>query len=144
MIDQVAADLKQLPQIDNALETKSGSEAATWTAASASDARVEELEKMKEDRELEVEGNKQNIAIWKRQIEELQGKVSEAEQCNTELLASNDSEMDKELKLALEFLDKARQLEAEVATLKLDKTSCEKRLELHRLKYLKMKDNLPF
>ena len=144
MIDQIATDLKQLPQIDHALKTRSGVEAAAWTSATESEAKVGELEKKKEKRRMGIGRNKQNIALWTRQIEMLQGKIATAEQRNAELLSSDDSEIDKELKFALEFLEEARQLETEVAKLKLDKTSCETHLELLKSKYLKMKDNRPF
>ena len=144
MIDQIAVDLKQLPTINDELATKSRSEAAVWTSAAESEARVEELEKRKEQRRNEIGKNTQKIAIWTKQLAAIQDRISALKRRNAELLASDDPDIDKELKQAFEFLDEARQLEGEVSKLKLDKSSCETRLALLKSKYLSMKANLPF
>ena len=144
LIDQTAADLKQLPSISEALATKSESETAAWTAAAESEAKMETLEKVKERKKLEVAGNRRKIGLWTRQIKRLKSKISWAKRRNAELLASVESEINQELDHGLEFLDEARRLEAEVEKISLEKQSCEARLDFLKSKYLKMKANLPF
>ena len=52
--------------------------------------------------------------------------------------------MAKELEFGMEFVEKARKLESELILLRSKQSSCEKRLELLKTKYLHIKANLPF
>lgn len=144
MIEQVIEDNKLLPQITKEIEQKSGVEATAWDATSEFTNKALELEETKKKNQAEIENHDCGIASWEVQIRELQAKITEAKECKDELLKFDDASMAKDLDFGLEFVEKARQLEAELTTLRLKQSLCEKRLELHKTKYLHMKNHLPF
>lgn len=74
----------------------------------------------------------------------MQAKISGAKKRKDELLKFDDTSMAKELDFGPEFVEKARTLEAELITLWSKRSLCEKRMELHKAKYLHMKAHLPF
>lgn len=76
-----------------------------------------ELEQTKQKNKEEIEGHDHDIASWRKQIEELQAKISEAEKCKSELLEFDDALMDKELGFGMEFIKKAQKLESEIKLL---------------------------
>lgn len=144
MIDQVVIDYKLLPQLTGEIEKKVGSEAASWDAATKSTNKVMELEQTKQKNKEKIEGHDRDIAPWRKQIEELQAKIPEAERSKSELLEFHDALMAKELEFGMEFVEHAWKLESEIKLLQSKRCLCEKRRELLKAKDLQIKDNLPF
>lgn len=107
MIDQVVEDHKLLPQLIGEIEKKVGSEAAAWDAATESTNKAMELEKMKQKNKEKIEGHDRDITLWRKQIEELQAKISEVERSKGELLEFDDALMAKELEFGMEFIEEA-------------------------------------
>lgn len=81
MIDQAVEDHKLLPQITREIEQKAGFEAVTWDASTESTNKDMELEHTKQKNKVEIEGHDCDIASWRKQIRELQAKISKAEEC---------------------------------------------------------------
>ncbi|XP_050896190.1 uncharacterized protein LOC127102917 [Lathyrus oleraceus] len=123
---------------------KVGSEAASWDVATESTNKAMELEQSKQKNKEKIEGHDRDISSWRKQIEELQAKISEAERRKSELLEFDYALMAKELEFGMEFVEKARKLESEIKLLRSKRSLCEKRLELLKEKYLQIKANLPF
>lgn len=144
MIEQIVTDHKLLPHITKEIEKKACVEAAAWDAATESTNKVMELEQTKAKNKAEIESHDRDIASWEAQIKEMQAKISGAKKRKDGLLKFDDASMDKELDFGLEFVEKARTLEAELTTLRLKRSLCEKRLEFHKEKYLHMKAHLLF
>lgn len=144
MIDQVVADHKLLPQLTGEIERKFGSEAASWDVATKSTNKVMELDQTKQKNKKKIEGHDHDIALWRKQIEELQAKISKVERSKSELLKFDDALMAKELEFGMEFVEQARKLKYEIKLLRSKRSLCEKHLELLKAKYIQIKANLPF
>lgn len=95
MIDQAVEDHKLLPQLTGEIEKKVGSKAASWDVATESTNKAMELEQTKQKNKEKIEGHDRDIALWRKQIEELQAKISEAERSKSELLEFDDALMAK-------------------------------------------------
>lgn len=104
MIDQAIADHKLLPQLTGEIEKKVGSEEAIWDASTESTNKAIELEQTKQKNKEKIEGHDRDIASWRKQIEELQAKISEAERSKSELLDFGDALMAKDLEFGMEFV----------------------------------------
>ena len=103
-----------------------------------------ELEQTKQKNKDKIEGHDHDIASRRKQIEESQAKISEAERNKSELLEFDDALMAKELEFSMKFVEKARKRESGIKLLRSKRSLCEKRLELLKAKYLQIKANLPF
>lgn len=75
IIDQAVADHKLLPQLIGEIEKKSGSEAATWDAATGYTNKAMQLEQTKQKNKKKVNAHDHNIPSWRQQISELQAKI---------------------------------------------------------------------
>jgi hypothetical protein len=71
MIDQAIADHKLLPHLIGEIEKKSGSEAASWDAATESTNKAMELEQTKQNNKEKIESYDRDISSWRKKIEEL-------------------------------------------------------------------------
>lgn len=101
-------------------------------------------EKTTQKNKEKVDAHDRNITSWRQQISELQAKISDVEKTKQQLLEFDDASMAQDLSLGMEFIEKARQLESDVKLLRSKRSLCEKRPELLKVKYLKIKANLPF
>lgn len=144
IIDQAVEDHKLLPQITKEIEQKAGSEAAAWDAAAESTDKAMELEQTKQKNKEEIEGHDRDITSWRKEIRELQAKISKVEKRKNKLLKFDDALMAKTLEFGMEFIKKAHKLESELITLWSKRSLCEKRLDLLKTKYLHITANLPF
>lgn len=97
MIDQAFVDHKLLPQLIGEIEKKSGSEAAAWDAAIESTNKEMELEQIKQKNKEKIEYHDYDITSWRKQIEELQANISDAERSKSQLLEFDDALMAKEI-----------------------------------------------
>lgn len=107
MIDQAIEDHKLLPQITKEIEQKAGFGAASWDAAIESTKKDTELEQTKQKNKEEIEGQNHDIASWRKQIRDLQAKISTAEKHKMELMKFDDALMAKDLEFGMEFVEKA-------------------------------------
>ncbi|XP_050896815.1 peroxisomal and mitochondrial division factor 1-like [Lathyrus oleraceus] len=107
------------------IEKKSGSKGASWDAATESTNKAMELEQTKLKNKEKIEGHDRDIASWRKQIKELQAKISDAERRKSQLLEFDDALMDKDLEFGMKFVEQAQKLESD-------------------LKLLQSKANLPF
>lgn len=144
MIDQVVTDHKLLPHLKGEIEKKSGSEAATWDAATKYTNKAMESEQTKQKNKEKVDAHDRNIASWRQQISELHAKTSDAEKDKQQLLELDDALMTQDLSLGVYFVEKAQQLESDVKLLRSKRSLCQKRSKLLKAKYLQIKANLPF
>ena len=144
LVTQMTADFKLLPKLQDKIELTTGSELAAWDAANISEAKVESLEVEQNKRQAEIASKQKNIDTWKQQIEELQNKISNTEECIVKLKDSDDGEMASELKRTIDLIDKSQALEKELSAAKLDKALCETHLQTHKVTFLELKSKLPF
>lgn len=75
-------------------------------------------------------------------MEELHAKISDAERSKNQLLEFDDALMAKELAFGMEFVEQDRQLESDLKLLRLQRSLCEKVMELLKAKYLQIKAKL--
>lgn len=144
MIEQVVEDHKILPHITKEIKQKASSRAAAWDVATKSTDKAMELEQTKQKNQEEIEGHDRDIASWRKQIRELQAKISEAEKHKNELLKFDSALMAKDLEFGMYFVEKACKLESKLIIIRSKWSLCEKHLELLKTKYLHIKANIPF
>lgn len=144
MVEHVYADLLRIQQATVTIDSKSKDQSSALDEATASTNKVATLEEENKDRKERVVAYDQNIAAWKKEIKVLEQKILEAWSQKEELMAFDVGSFQKEIELGLQHVEKAQALGQEIKELVRFKASCEKRMVLQRLKYLKMKASLPF
>lgn len=144
LIDCVVVDLNRIREALNKIQNKSDTQTAEWEAATKSIAKSMELEKASEKNKMEVEAYDRNIEPWEQKIKELQTNIVKAKECKEELLKLDEDELAKEVQIGMHHVERAQRLGKEIDNLICNKSRWERRLKLHKSKYQKMKDSLPF
>lgn len=83
-----------------------------------------ELEQTKQKNKEKVEAHNRDIASWRKQIEEFQAKIFDAERRKNQLLEFDEALMAQELSFSMKFIEKARQLESDVKLLPSKRSLC--------------------
>ncbi|XP_050888950.1 uncharacterized protein LOC127094129 [Lathyrus oleraceus] len=128
----------------NKIQSKSKTQIAEWEASTESIAKSVELEKAYEKNKKEVEACDKNIEAWEQQIKELQTKIVKAKERKEKLLKLDGDTMAKEVQIDMHHVERSQKLGEEIDILTCHKSGWERRLQLQKSKYQKMKESLPF
>lgn len=102
------------------------------------------MEKASKKNKKEVKACNKNIEAWEQQIKELQTKIVKAKERKEKLLKLDRDVLAKEVQVGLHHVERAQKLGEEINILTCHKSGRERRLQLQKSKYQKMKEYPPF
>ena len=140
MIDMVSADLLRQKEFSQQISKKSETQIAEWDAVAASTDKVSELQRLSEVYSKDVADCDINIKNWEKQIANLQLKISQEKQRKANLQQPKQDEIDEELKVGLHHAERAQQLIQEIDSLSHNKSLCECRLQVQKVKFEELKE----
>ncbi|XP_058744010.1 uncharacterized protein LOC131616644 [Vicia villosa] len=143
LIEQLQSNLLRKRDIDGQLTAKMTSHSSSWEAANDATKRVEtlKLERLKNQREYEE--CETNIKAWKKEIEQLKGKIKDAQSRQVEIQKTNQDELTEVAQSGIRHFETAQQLVPEIEELKRQRALIERHMSLWEIQYSKIKDNLP-
>ena len=122
-----------------------GKSSSAWTAVVETTSRIAELSKQKASKQEEVDAIDREHASFRAQIEAIEAKINANTKRKEELLSTvPDTESQTEIKQGLEFAEKAQGFDDQIARLVGAKAWYNKSFELQQIKYMRLKDSIPF
>ncbi|XP_058756597.1 cell wall protein RBR3-like [Vicia villosa] len=93
LIEQLQSNILRKRDIDGQLTTKMTSHSSEWEAANDATKKVETLKLERSKNQREYKECETNIKAWKKEIEQLEGKIKDAQSRQVEIQKTNQDEL---------------------------------------------------
>ncbi|KAL5059195.1 hypothetical protein RYX36_030799 [Vicia faba] len=144
LIDQVSSEFNRDFNAQTKLQAAEKAQSLAYEKAYNTYTASENLMQSKKKAQEEYNNYASSIQVWETQISELQERIAEAKEKQVVIQGLNDPQADLLAKESVAQVEAATNMDKEIAKIQESQAAIQYKLNLSKIKYARIKNNLPF